>query len=132
MPAVGSCLDCIAGVFSLLEWFVRIATTAFGAGLIDIQSPLAEKLSVQSPNGVFGLAVIRHFDKCKTPWAAGITIFDQRDGVNRSMRLEQVTDLILGRAEIQVADVDVFHRRLSSMARCSSGDGFTLPVVSFC
>jgi hypothetical protein len=67
MLPVFSLLKWFAPVLSSLKWLAPIAMIALGAGLVDIQPPLAQKRSIQSVNRGFSLAAASHFDKCKAP-----------------------------------------------------------------
>jgi hypothetical protein len=117
MLPVFSLLKWFAPVRSSLKWLAPIAMIALGAGLVNIQLPVAQKRSIQSLNRGFGLTAAGHFDKCKAPRMAGVTILDESDGFDGPMRLEQATYLIRRRSKLQVADIDVVHGFLASCSR---------------
>jgi hypothetical protein len=81
----------------------------FGTRLVDIQCAAAEFFSVQRCNGFLGFAGIRHFDKCKSPRTAGVTIGDQADLIDFAVRLKQGTQFRFRGAVREVANKKLLH-----------------------
>jgi hypothetical protein len=81
----------------------------FGTRLVDIQCAAAEFFSVQRCNGFLGFAGIRHFDKCKSPRTAGVTIGDQADLIDFAVRLKQRAQFRFRGAVREVANKKLLH-----------------------
>ena len=71
--------------------------------------PAAGVFAVQRGNGGIRLGVIRHLDKSKAARAAGIAVGYHGGAFDRAVRLEELTQFILGKAEREVANEDFFH-----------------------
>src|SRR5436190_865536 len=80
-----------------------------GTGLVDGDCATADFLQVQRLNRGVRLILVGHLHESKSPRPAGHLVHDDRYGRDFAMRLEGLTDVILGRLVRQVAHVDVRH-----------------------
>jgi hypothetical protein len=81
----------------------------FGTRLVDIQCAAAEFFAVQRCNGFLGFAGIRHFDKCKSPRTASVTIGDQADLIDFAVRLKQRAQFRFRGTVREVANKKLLH-----------------------
>jgi hypothetical protein len=84
-------------------------TVRLGLRFIDLQSASAKLRSVQSSNRLIGFARIGHFHKPESSRASSFAIGYNADFLDRSVRFENRSQLRLGGAVGQVADVKVLH-----------------------
>jgi hypothetical protein len=88
-------------------------TAATAAGrlvlrFIDAQWTTAHVLTIQVLDGACSIGTW-HFDETETAWTAGITIIDQGNRFNSSVRFEQRTDSGFIGSKGQVAHVNLAH-----------------------
>jgi hypothetical protein len=81
----------------------------FWAGLVHCQSPIVENGLMESFDCGVRLLIVGHFDKRKAAWSACIAIYNDGDGHNSPIRLEQFPELVFSSSDIQIADKNVFH-----------------------
>jgi hypothetical protein len=96
------------------------ASAAFGLGtrFVDVERPSVEVGAVQSCDGLVGLAVVRHFDKCEAARSAGITISYDIHSRNVAVRLEKRADGGICGIKIQIAYKNILHSVLSVFQLC--------------
>jgi hypothetical protein len=62
---------------------------------------------LQSSDGRARGCIIGHFHKAKAPWAPGLPIGHNSDGVHDAIALEHLTDVLLSGGEFQIADKNI-------------------------
>src|SRR5210317_1953398 len=85
---------------------VTAATTATGfvLRLVDLQRTTTHLLAVEGLLGRHRRVVV-HLDEAEASGTAGLAVHDQRDRVNLAVGTERFADVIFGRRERQVANV---------------------------
>ncbi len=82
--------------------------TATGCGFrprfVHLQIPSADFFSIQAGNGLRRLRIVGHFDKCEPTSAARFPIHGDVNSGDLSKRLEQRTQIGLGRLETHVSN----------------------------
>lgn len=81
-------------------------------GLVDAEGAAAQFLAVEGLDHRLQ-GVIVDFDEAEATGTARLAVIDQRHRVNGAMLAEQLGNLVLSRAEGQVAHVQFLHGRLS-------------------
>jgi len=80
------------------------ATTALaGLGFVHLEGTAPKVLAIERLHGARSIRV-GHFDESKPARAAGITIRDERQRLDRSVLRKQGANSILGRGKGQIAD----------------------------
>src|SRR5690349_1953729 len=79
--------------------------------LVDFQGTTVEVLAVQSLHGARGVGV-GHLDEAEATGTAGVSIADERDLFNGSMRCEQGTHRVFRGRKGQISDVEFGHFRV--------------------
>ncbi len=82
------------------------ATTRLVLGFVDAKCTPVHFLTVQVLDHG-GKVVVIDFDETEATGTARLAVHDQRNGVNRAMLSEQLFDVIFGRAEGQVAHINL-------------------------
>jgi hypothetical protein len=89
---------------------VPAATTrGFRAGFIDIKRSSTQVVSVHAVDCSIAFTVIAHLYKSKPAGLSRFAIRYDIYPVNCAVSLKQRTDILLGRAETQIPDENVFH-----------------------
>ena len=88
------------------------ATTArpirLRACLVDVQAAAIEVFAIDGSNGLFALCVVWHLHEAKTTRLTRITIRDDVDTINSTVRLKQRTDSFFRSPKTEVSDEYVF------------------------
>src|SRR5436190_8882606 len=84
-------------------------TIGFGPGLVDGEGSPANVCTVDTGNSLSGLIVIRHFNKAEALGLARVPVRHKVHTIDSPIGFKQRTDALLGRAETQIADIDVKH-----------------------
>jgi hypothetical protein len=66
-------------------------------------------------HGCAGLGIICHFDESETARAVGVAVGHDGDGLNRSVRREEISQLCFGGRGIQIPNEDVNHDSLEPL-----------------
>ena len=74
-----------------------------GLGFIHLEGAAPKVLAIERLHGARGIR-IRHFDESKSARAAGITVRDERQRLDRAVLGEKGPDSVFGRGERQIAD----------------------------
>src|SRR5262249_49814302 len=98
-------LPAAAAVASAAATAAATSAVRPGTSFIDAQIAAAENGTVERGDSSIRVVVI-HLDETESAGTAGLTIADQADRFDSAVLLEQLADLILGRAERQIADVE--------------------------
>src|SRR5271157_4515881 len=85
------------------------STVCFRARFIDIKRSPAEFLSIQAGDSAVRIGIRIHLDKSKTLRPAGITVGDDVDAIDGSVRREQGSNRILGRSKVKVSHKNILH-----------------------
>lgn len=88
---------------------ILAAVLRFGARLIDSQWALVQEQAVHSLNSFLSLLGICHLHEGETAPLAGVSVFDNRDRLNRPISTEYCPELPFGYGRLQVADKDISH-----------------------
>ena len=93
--------------------FKRLAITAAaaatstaaltGLSFVHLEGTAPKILAIERLHGARGIR-IRHFDESKSARAAGITVRDERQRLDRAVLGEKGPDSVFGRGERQIAD----------------------------
>ena len=89
---------------------IAAATAATGAilGFVHAQGASVHFLAIKVlDHGGKGLVI--DFDETEAAGTTRLAVVDQRYGMNRAVLAEQFLDIVLGRAEGQVAHVNLLH-----------------------
>jgi hypothetical protein len=92
---------------------------------IDRERTASEGRAVESGNGGLGRLVVGHLHKPKASGTASVTVHDDMDLVHGTIRLEELAEVMLSRAERQIANKDVhvqilfFLQSMETIARSS-------------
>ena len=79
---------------------------------VDREGAAGQGHAVEGVNGTLRCAVVRHLDEAKTPRTAGLAVGHDPDGFYRSIRLEELTQVLIRRGKSQVAHKDIHVRVL--------------------
>ena len=86
------------------------AATIFArAGFIDRQGTAVELLAIHRFDRSLGFLIVRHFDEAETLRSARITVRHDAHAIHGSVRLEQRTQVTLGRTEGEISNKNVSH-----------------------
>src|SRR5262249_43155991 len=81
------------------------ATFGLGTRFMHGQPPPFNLLSIQRIDCLLRFLVVAHFNEPEPLRAAGLAVHDDLSRCHRSMRLEHLTQLVVGRAVLEVSDV---------------------------
>ena len=82
---------------------------------IDIQRPSPERVSVQRADCPFRVVSIAHFHKRKAPGTSGFPIGQDTNAIYRAIVFEKRSKLILGCAEIEIANENILQTPSSAI-----------------
>ncbi len=96
--------------------------------------------SVQRSNSRLSFSGLRHLHKSEAARFAGVAVFDDGNGLNRSVRCEQRPQLLLGRVAIQVPHENVRHNltlplmlpEIPIYERCGNAEKAMSVEIAFC
>src|SRR5215469_7681039 len=91
----------VAGVLPTTATSAALSTSSgdklgFGASFIKVQSSAAEFGTIQGSDGLIGIGCIRHLHKREPTWLARISISHDIHLIHRSVRGEQLAQLVFG------------------------------------
>ena len=119
LPAVAALATATAAAAGAAAESASAATTlGLGTRFVDVERPSIKVGAVQTGDGLVGLTVVRHFDKCKTARTAGITIGYDIHSRNAAVRLEERADGGISGIKIQIAYKNILHSVLSVFQLC--------------
>src|SRR5919206_4917619 len=94
----------VSGLPARLTWLTaRFPRPCF----VDRESAAGQGHAVEGVNGRLRRAVVRHLDEAKAPRTTGLAIGHNSDGFYRSIRLEELAQVLLRRGKSQVAHKNV-------------------------
>lgn len=85
------------------------AMLGFRASFVYVERTAIQILTIEPVDRIIGLCIVRHFDERKTPGLTGVTVPDDVDGVDTSVRLERRTKGVFGGPKAEITDKDIFH-----------------------
>jgi hypothetical protein len=81
----------------------------FRTGFVHAESAAIEVRAVNGSNGLLSLTIVCHLNEAETTGLSGISICDDIDATNGTVRNKQRTDRIFRSPKTEVSNVNVFH-----------------------
>jgi len=85
----------------------RFTTRFTGFGFIDREGTAFELLALEPGNGSLRRVAVGHFHESKAFGAASIAISNDTDLVHNSIRLKELTKVMVGSGERQIANINI-------------------------
>jgi hypothetical protein len=81
----------------------------FGTGFIDVQRSAVEFAAIQFRNGAIRIGIRAHFNKSESSGLTGITIGDDANAIDGTVRLEHGPNAVFRSSEAKVSNKNILH-----------------------
>lgn len=86
------------------------AALPFGSGFVDVDIPPSDLCAVERRDRFFIVFVVRHFYKSEASRTTRVTVGHDRNAIYRAVWAKQLSQMVFGGVEIEIAYKDVLHQ----------------------